>query len=239
MASCLANKDKAEAQYQLGIIYYHGLGVRKNLSEAKKWLRKASLRGDASAQGALGVLYGNGEGDWKNCGEAEKWLLKSAEQVPQVRCPGVSEREGQASGAEGEISKRAGKKHDSLPTGRVTGRLNYWRLPGLPVSLSQRLLASFPPTRSQSLNVIFTPGSWWMSTFPDNGCFSLRTLSNASLASCLKDPSLLPDELLSIANASHEQITAEPDSSHVNAGRENQSALQGPHPCAPCHFNFN
>lgn len=49
MASCLANKDKAEAQYQLGIIYYHGLGVRKNLSEAKKWLRKASLRGDASA----------------------------------------------------------------------------------------------------------------------------------------------------------------------------------------------
>lgn len=81
MASCLANKDKAEAQYQLGIIYYHGLGVRKNLSEAKKWLRKASLRGDASAQGALGVLYGNGEGDWKNCGEAEKWLLKSAEQV--------------------------------------------------------------------------------------------------------------------------------------------------------------
>lgn len=36
MASCLANKDKAEAQYQLGIIYYHGLGVRKNLSEAKK-----------------------------------------------------------------------------------------------------------------------------------------------------------------------------------------------------------
>ena len=38
MASCLANKDKAEAQYMLGTIYYDGAGVRKNIGEAEKWI---------------------------------------------------------------------------------------------------------------------------------------------------------------------------------------------------------
>lgn len=70
MASCLASKDKAEAQYMLGTIYYDGAGVRKNIGEAEKWFRKAALQGHSDAQNELGVLYSMGDGDWKNCDEA-------------------------------------------------------------------------------------------------------------------------------------------------------------------------
>ena len=71
MASCLASKDKAEAQYMLGTIYYDGAGVRKNIGEAEKWFRKAALQGHSDAQNELGVLYSMGDGEWKNCDEAE------------------------------------------------------------------------------------------------------------------------------------------------------------------------
>lgn len=70
MASCPASKDKAEAQYMLGTIYYDGAGVRKNIGEAEKWFRKAALQGHSDAQNELGVLYSMGDGDWKNCDEA-------------------------------------------------------------------------------------------------------------------------------------------------------------------------
>ena len=39
----------AEAQSNLGMMYYHGEGVPKDMAEATKWYRKAAEQGDADA----------------------------------------------------------------------------------------------------------------------------------------------------------------------------------------------
>ena len=50
---------------------------RNNLYFAKKWLRKAAVKGHIKAQKDLGFIYYNRE---DNCTEASKWYLKAAEQ---------------------------------------------------------------------------------------------------------------------------------------------------------------
>ena len=75
-----AEKGDAEAQFNLGQIYYEGKGVPQDDSEAVKWYRKAAERGHAAAQYKLGVMYRKGEGVPQDDSEAVKWLHKSAEQ---------------------------------------------------------------------------------------------------------------------------------------------------------------
>lgn len=45
----LAEQGSAEAQYNLGIIYFTGQGVPRDTAEAAKWFRRAAERGDATA----------------------------------------------------------------------------------------------------------------------------------------------------------------------------------------------
>lgn len=45
-----AEQGHAEAQYYLGLMYYHGLGVDENEKEAAKWFRKAAEQGHPEAQ---------------------------------------------------------------------------------------------------------------------------------------------------------------------------------------------
>lgn len=74
-----AQKGDAQAQYDLGMMYYTGKGTDKNFSEAFRWWLKAANQGHARAQGAVGALYDNGEGVKMNKLEAGKWFLKAAE----------------------------------------------------------------------------------------------------------------------------------------------------------------
>ena len=67
--SLIANAEQgdAEAQFQLGSLYYRGEGVvldynEAPLLEAVKWWRKAAEQGHAKAQNNLGAMYYNGEG---------------------------------------------------------------------------------------------------------------------------------------------------------------------------------
>ncbi|MDO9372609.1 MAG: tetratricopeptide repeat protein [Gammaproteobacteria bacterium] len=74
------------AQFNLGALYEHGRGVKKDLAEAAKWYRKAAEQGNALAQYYLGNLYANGEGVEKNLPEATAWYRKAAAQgVPQAQ----------------------------------------------------------------------------------------------------------------------------------------------------------
>lgn len=41
----LAEQGYTEAQYNLGLMYGNGQGVKRNLSEAKEWFRKACIYG--------------------------------------------------------------------------------------------------------------------------------------------------------------------------------------------------
>src|SRR5260221_4518782 len=76
----LANAGNVDAEYLLGLLYYHGRGTAKDLVEGVKWIRKAAEEGNADAQTDLGGCYDSGEGVSKDSVEAVKWYRKAAEQ---------------------------------------------------------------------------------------------------------------------------------------------------------------
>jgi len=71
----------AEAQYNLGVMYYSGEGVPEDYTEAAKWFRKAAEQGHAEAQYNLGVMYDSGDGVPKDDVEAYAWLSLSVTQT--------------------------------------------------------------------------------------------------------------------------------------------------------------
>ena len=45
-----ANQDFNKAQHNLGIMYYNGIGVTKNLSKSKYWIKKAAENGNENSR---------------------------------------------------------------------------------------------------------------------------------------------------------------------------------------------
>jgi len=76
----LAEQGIAEAQHNLGVMYYFGKGVPQDDTEAVKWYRKAAGQGHASAQYNLGNMYADGRGVPQDYTEAINWYRKAAEQ---------------------------------------------------------------------------------------------------------------------------------------------------------------
>lgn len=74
-----AEQGNADAQSNLGDLYFSGKSVSANRAIAAKWYLKAAEQGDARAQLNLGYLYSSGEGIPKDEAEGEKWYRKSAE----------------------------------------------------------------------------------------------------------------------------------------------------------------
>ena len=75
-----AEQGYAKAQYNLGIMYYHGRGVDVNYKKAFEWCEKAAEQGYADAQHNLGVMYHYGHDMEKNYKKAFEWYEKAAEQ---------------------------------------------------------------------------------------------------------------------------------------------------------------
>ncbi|MBR0168943.1 MAG: sel1 repeat family protein, partial [Synergistaceae bacterium] len=67
-------------QYNLGVEYDNGEGVRQEKAEAAYWYRKAADQGYASAQYNLGAMYYNGEGVRQDKSEGISWIRKAARQ---------------------------------------------------------------------------------------------------------------------------------------------------------------
>ena len=76
----LANKGFAQAQYNLGVMYEKGKGVKENLKKAKKWFQFAAEQGVVKAQYSLGLMYGKGKGVAKDYSKAIKWWNLAADQ---------------------------------------------------------------------------------------------------------------------------------------------------------------
>ncbi len=76
----LAEKGNAKAQYNLGLMYYEGDGVRADLNETFKWYTLAANQGNANAQHGLGYMYEKGYGVKQDYGEAVKWYKFAANQ---------------------------------------------------------------------------------------------------------------------------------------------------------------
>jgi uncharacterized protein len=76
----LAEQGVADAQRNLGALYFFGKGVLQDYAEAAKWLRLAAEQGNVDSQGFLGDMYKNGQGVLKDNEEAVKWYTLAAEQ---------------------------------------------------------------------------------------------------------------------------------------------------------------
>jgi TPR repeat protein len=75
-----AEEGDVDAQYNLGIIYYHGEGAPRDFDQALAWFHKAAEQDDADAQYTLGFMYGRGEGVEKDQNQSVAWFKKAAEQ---------------------------------------------------------------------------------------------------------------------------------------------------------------
>ena len=67
------------AQYNVGICYYHGIGVKVDHAEAFRWTKMAADKGFAGACCNLGYFYNNGVGVQQNIEAALYWTHKAAE----------------------------------------------------------------------------------------------------------------------------------------------------------------
>ena len=69
----LAVKGDADSQFNLGLMYKHGRGVRTSLSTAVKWFKLSAEQGHADAQYNLGFMYRNGQGILQDYVRAHMW----------------------------------------------------------------------------------------------------------------------------------------------------------------------
>ena len=75
-----AAQGNADAQYNLGVMYSNGQGVKQDYKKAVEWFRKAAAQGNADAQYNLGVMYSNGQGGPHDFAEVLQWWQLAAEQ---------------------------------------------------------------------------------------------------------------------------------------------------------------
>ena len=75
-----AEQGYAKAQFNLGLMYDSGRGVRQDYTKAVQWYRKAAEQGDAKAQSNLGLMYDSGRGVRQDYTQAVQWYRKAAEQ---------------------------------------------------------------------------------------------------------------------------------------------------------------
>ena len=70
----------SKPQYNIGLMYADGEGVKQDYGEAVKWYRMAAEQGLALAQNNMGFMYANGRGVPKDFAAAHMWLTLAAAQ---------------------------------------------------------------------------------------------------------------------------------------------------------------
>lgn len=78
----LAEKGDPTAQFNLGSLYYQGLGVSQDYAEAMRWMRRAAEQGHSFAQTTLGTIYAEGRQGVveKNYPQALMWYIFASAQ---------------------------------------------------------------------------------------------------------------------------------------------------------------
>ena len=81
-----AEQGFAAAQYNLGVMYDNGQGVRQDDAQAVYWYRKAAEQGNVEAQHNLGAVYVNGQGVHQDHKIAKEWYKKACDNGLQQSC---------------------------------------------------------------------------------------------------------------------------------------------------------
>jgi len=79
-----AGSGDAKAQYQLGLAYQSGAGVKQDYAQAAAWFRKAAEGGNAPAMRQLGVMYGRGQEVPQSHSEEMRWYKLAADKGNDV-----------------------------------------------------------------------------------------------------------------------------------------------------------
>ncbi|MDX1402488.1 MAG: tetratricopeptide repeat protein, partial [Kiloniellales bacterium] len=79
-SSLVSQRDEAEAQYQLGLMYANGDGVVQDEAAARERYTRAAEQGHANAQYRLAVMFDTGTGGPKDDRAAREWYLAAARQ---------------------------------------------------------------------------------------------------------------------------------------------------------------
>jgi TPR repeat protein len=74
-----AEQGKAEAQFSLGLMHYHGQGIPQDFAEAVRCFRLAAEQGQRDSQYSLGVMYRDGVGVLQDYTEAVRYFRMAAE----------------------------------------------------------------------------------------------------------------------------------------------------------------
>lgn len=72
-----AVQGSADAQNELGKLYFLGQNVPQDSTTAREWFEKSAAQGNADAQNNLGFLYEKAQGDYA---KAKEWYEKAAAQ---------------------------------------------------------------------------------------------------------------------------------------------------------------
>ena len=75
----LANQDNAQAQYELGLMYELGIGIKKDLNKAFVWYQKSANQAYAKAQYNIGIFYALARGVDKDIQQSKYWIRKANE----------------------------------------------------------------------------------------------------------------------------------------------------------------
>ena len=82
----MAESGDCDAEYAIGLLYFNGLGVRKNRDTALEWWERAAKQAQPQALNSLGIVYAHtrapyttldckkGCGEPRNLQEAYKWF---------------------------------------------------------------------------------------------------------------------------------------------------------------------
>ena len=73
----LAKQGNGEAQYELGLRYYKGIGVDTDYEKARQYLQAAVDNGASGASYYLGVIYYNGKGTPTDHVKAKEYFEKA------------------------------------------------------------------------------------------------------------------------------------------------------------------
>lgn len=76
----LAEQGHFIAQFNLGLLYDNGQGVKQDHQKAAYWYRRSAKQGHSDAQNNLGRLYFTGKGVPKDLVQAYKWASLAADQ---------------------------------------------------------------------------------------------------------------------------------------------------------------
>ena len=107
-----AEKGDAAAQYNLGLCYHTGFGVKKDLNKALMWYKKSAAQNCARGQNAMAYYYAE---QGTNLDEASKYIEKALKQEPDNKyyldtCGLVLYKQGKYSEALTKFNKALGVK---------------------------------------------------------------------------------------------------------------------------------